>query len=50
MVRIVQKYQFKTLESHETAMVFMDFSMNNIRVIHLGFRRGPIASSAPQLQ
>ena len=50
MVRIVQKYQFKTLKNHETAMVSMVLSLNNIRVVHLDFRRGLIASAAPQLQ
>ena len=50
MVRIVQKYQFKTLKNHETAMVSMVLSMSNIRVVHLDFRRGFIACPAPQLQ
>ena len=50
MVRIVQKYQFITLKNHETAMVSMVLSMNNIRFVHLGFRSGIIASLSPQLQ
>ena len=38
------------LKKSETAMVSMVLSMSNIRVVHLDFRRGLIASPAPQLQ
>ena len=50
MVRIVQKYQFKVLKNHETTMVSMVLSMNHIRVVHMGSRRGLIASPALQLE
>ena len=50
MVRIVQKYQFKTLKNHKTAMVSMVLSMNNIRIVHLDFRKELIASPAPKPQ
>ena len=50
MVRIVQKYKFKTLKNHETAMFSRVLSMNYIRVVHVDPKKGLTASPAPQLQ
>ena len=50
MVRIVQKYQFKALKIHETAMVSRTLSVNHIRVVHLDPKRGLKAFPAAQLQ
>ena len=49
MVRTVQKYKFKALKNHETAMFSKVLSMNYIRVVHVDPKRGLTASSAPQL-
>ena len=40
MVRRVQKYQFKALKTHETAMVLKFLSMNQIMVVHLDPKMG----------
>ena len=50
MARIVQKYKFKALKNHKTAMFSKVLSMNYIRIVHVDPKRGLTASPAPQLQ
>ena len=46
MVTIVQKYQFKALKNHDTAMFSRVLSINYIRVVDVDHKRGLTSSPA----